>query len=123
MPRKARIVLPNIPHHITQRGNNKDAVFFVDKDKDVYLAFLQEESEKYGLELLGWCLMTNHIHLIARPETEDSLAKAVGRAHFRYTQYINRMQGRSGHLWQNRFYSCALDRSHFRQALCKMRAI
>lgn len=61
--------------------------------------------------------MTNHIHLVARPATAESLAKAVGRTHFLYTQYINRMHGRSGHLWQNRFYSCPLGREHFWQAL------
>jgi putative transposase len=83
----------------------------------VYLSILKEQSEKYGLEILGWCLMTNHIHLIARPSTTDSLAKAVGRTHFLYTQNINYLHRRSGHLWQNRFYSCPLGRRHFWQAL------
>ncbi|MHC4258588.1 MAG: transposase [Planctomycetota bacterium] len=117
MPRTARIVVPDVPHHITQRGNNRQDVFFVDDDRRVYLSILKEQSEHYGLELLGWCLMTNHIHLIGRPSTPDSLAKALGRTHFRYTQYINRFHGRSGHLWQNRFFSCPLGRRHFWQAL------
>ncbi len=117
MPRTARIAIPDVPHHITQRGNNRQDVFFVDDDRHVYLSLLKEHAEKYGLEILGWCLMTNHIHLIARPSTPVSLAKALGRTHFRYTQYINRFHRRSGHLWQNRFFSCPLGREHFWQAL------
>ena len=117
MPRTARIVVPDIPHHITQRGNNRQDVFFVNDDQRVYLSILKEQSEKFGLEILGWCLMTNHIHLIGRPSGEDSLAKALGRTHFRYTQYINKFHGRSGHLWQNRFFSCPLGRTHFWKAL------
>ncbi len=89
----------------------------MDDDRRVYLSILKEQSEKYGLEILGWCLMTNHIHLIGRPAGEESLAKALGRTHFRYTQYINRFHGRSGHLWQNRFYSCPLGRRDFWKAL------
>jgi putative transposase len=117
MPRTARIAVPEVPHHITQRGNNRQDVFFVDDDRRVYLSILKEQSEKYGLEILGWCLMTNHIHLVARPSTPESLAKAVGRTHFLYTQNINYLHRRSGHLWQNRFFSCPLGREHFWQAL------
>ncbi len=117
MPRTARIAIPDVPHHITQRGNNRQDVFFVDDDRRVYLSVLKEQSEKYGLEVLGGCLMGNHIHLIGRPAGEDSLAKALGRTHFLYTQYINRFHGRSGHLWQNRFFSCPLGREHFWQAM------
>ncbi|NLH17843.1 MAG: transposase [Phycisphaerae bacterium] len=117
MPRTARIAIPDVPVHITQRGNNRQDVFFVDDDRRVYLSILREQSELYGLEVLGWCLMTNHIHLITRPKAADSLAKALGRTHYRYTQYVNRLHGRSGHLWQNRFFSCPLGREHFWQAL------
>ncbi len=117
MPRVARIVLTDLPHHITQRGNNRQDVFFVDSDRVTYLKILREQSALYGLQVEGYCLMTNHIHLIATPEHEDSLAKAVGRTHFLYTQYINRMHGRSGHLWQNRFYSCAMDDAHYLAAM------
>jgi len=117
MPRIARIVIPGIPHHITQRGNNRQDVFFVDDDRRVYLGLLSKQSSKHGLEILGYCLMRNHIHLIATPEREDSLANAIGRAHFSYTQYINRMHGRSGHLWQGRFYSCVLDELHLLRAM------
>jgi putative transposase len=113
MPRLARAIAVGFAHHITQRGNNRQDVFFVDDDRRVYLELLREQAEKYGLEVVGYCLMSNHVHLIAIPHTEDALAKAIGRTHFRYTQYINRFHRRSGHLWQGRFYSCALDAPHF----------
>jgi putative transposase len=112
MPRVARAVAVGCAHHVTQRGNNRQDVFFVDDDRDVYLQILQEQAAKYALEVLGYCLMTNHVHLVAIPHDEDSLAKGVGRTHFRYSQYINRFHKRSGHLWQGRFYSCALDERH-----------
>ena len=113
MPRIARTVAVGCAHHITQRGNNRQDVFFVDDDRRVYLDLLHEQAGKYDLEVSGYCLMSNHVHLIAIPHAEDALAKAVGRTHFRYTQYINRLHKRSGHLWQGRFYSCALDERHF----------
>lgn len=117
MPRTARQVVENIPHHITQRGNNKQDIFFDDNDRRVYLKTLEKQSEKYGLTIMGYCLMCNHIHLIAIPHKADSLSTAVGRTHFIYTQYINRLHNRSGHLWQGRFYSCALDEYHFLAAM------
>ena len=113
MPRIARIVVTKVAHHITQRGNNRQDVFFVDDDRRVYLELLQKYCEKYGMRVHGYCLMTNHVHLVAIPDKEESLAKAIGRTHFCYSQYINRFHKRSGHLWQGRFYSCALDERHF----------
>jgi putative transposase len=112
MPRVARIVIEDVPHHVTQRGNNRQDVFFLDEDRHVYLSFLKDRAEAYGLDVLGYCLMTNHVHLVAVPRSADALARAVGRAHFLYTQYVNRRHGRVGHLWQNRFFSCALDEVH-----------
>ena len=109
--------MPGCHHHVTQRGNNRQDVFFVDDDRAVYLELLKRESEKFALAIEAYCLMTNHIHLIARPDKDDSLSKAIGRTHFLYTRYINRIHGRSGHLWQNRFYSCALDDEHFWTAM------
>ena len=117
MPRTARIVIPTVPHHITQRGNNRQDVFFVDDDRRVYLHLLKKQSVRFGLSVQSYCLMTNHIHLIATPQREHSLAKALGRTHYLYTKYINQMHNRSGHLWQNRFYSCPLGRQHFWRAL------
>jgi putative transposase len=117
MARIARVVIPGAAHHVTQRGNNAQDVFFVDDDREVYLELLKQQSDKYGLEVVGYCLMTNHVHVLAKPLKEDSLANAIGRTHFVYTRYINRLHGRRGHLWQNRFYSCALDEGHFWLAL------
>jgi putative transposase len=120
MPRLARAIAVGCAHHITQRGNNRQDVFFVDEDRQVYLELLQEQAQKYGLEILAYCLMSNHVHLVAIPHEEQSLAQAVGRTHFRYTQYVNRLHRRSGHLWQGRFYSCALDGRHlWRAKLCR----
>lgn len=117
MGRAGRIVVPGVPHHVTQRGNNRQDVFFVDADRRVYLDLLRRHGERCGLRVSGYCLMTNHLHLVAIPEREDSLARALGRAHLAYTQYINGLHGRVGHLWQNRFYSCPLDDAHALQAL------
>lgn len=113
MPRVARVVIPGCPHHVTQRGNNRQDVFFTDDDRRAYLKILREQCERFGLGVQAYCLMTNHIHLVATPATEESLAKAVGRTNWRYAQHVNRSHGRSGHLWQNRFYSCPLDEQHF----------
>jgi putative transposase len=112
MPRLARAIAVGCAHHITQRGNNRQDVFFVDQDRQAYLRILAEQAAKYGLEVLGYCLMSNHVHLVAIPHEADALAKGIGRTHFRYSQYINRLHQRSGHLWQGRFYSCALDERH-----------
>jgi putative transposase len=117
MPRIARAIAVGCAHHITQRGNNRQDVFFVDEDRRVYLELLKEQAQKYGLEILAYCLMTNHVHLVAVPHAEEALAQAIGRTHFRYTQYVNRLHRRSGHLWQGRFYSCALDGRHLWLAL------
>ena len=117
MPRIARAVIPGFPHHVTQRGNNRQRVFFGDADRVLYLGLLQRQSARFGLDVLAYCLMDNHVHLVATPRRPDSLAKALGRAHFLYTLAINRRTRRSGHLWQNRFYSCSLDEQHFWAAL------
>ena len=117
MPRAARIVIPGCPHHVTQRGNNKQEVFLVDSDRQVYLDFLLDASARYDLRIDGYCLMTNHVHLVATPCYEASLADTMKRTNQLYSQYINRMHSRSGHLWQDRFFSCTLDQDHFQRAL------
>ena len=89
----------------------------MEDDRRVYLHLLKEQSERFGFRVQGYCLMTNHVHLAGTPADEASLAKAIGRTHFLYTQYINRLHGRSGHLWQNRFFSCPLDELHLWRAL------
>ena len=82
MPRLARTVCARVPHHITQRGNRREKVFFTDADRAAYLGWLKEYAEKHTLEILAYCLMPNHVHLVAIPHTEEALAQAVGRTHF-----------------------------------------
>ncbi len=117
MPRLARIVIPGSPHHVTQRGNNRQDVFFVDEDRVTYLDVLREQCDRHRVRILGYCLMTNHVHLIAVPKKEDSLNLAIGRTHFIYTQRINQLHGRSGHLWQGRFHSCPMDDAYTANAM------
>ena len=109
MPRIARVVVPGCAHHITQRGVRRMDVFFSDEDRHAYLELLAEQGRIYGVEYLAWCLMTNHIHLIAVPCTESSLAKGIGEAHKRYTRMINFREAWRGYLFQGRFFSCALE--------------
>ena len=107
-----RVVVPDAPHHITQRGVRRMDVFFSDDDRQAYVDLLAEQSERFGVRYLAWCLMTNHIHLIAVPETEASLAKGIGEAHKRYSRMVNFREGWRGYLFQGRFFSCALEGSH-----------
>jgi putative transposase len=102
---------------VTQRGNNRQDIFFTEEDRCFYLEWLAKYSADAGLDILGYCLMTNHINLVVVPQTADSLAAGVGRAHWRYSQMVNRLHGRCGHLWQGRFFSCALDEAHAYRAL------
>ena len=117
MARLARVVAVGVPHHITQRGNDRQDVFRTDVDRVRYLQLLAEHAGQWGVRLLGYCLMSNHVHLIAVPRSPESFARGIGRAHYRYTREYNLMNRRSGHLWQNRFYSAPLDRAHLLRAL------
>lgn len=105
-------MVPGAAHHVTQRGNYRQDVFFAEDDRRMYLSFLRESAERNGLAISAYCLMTNHVHVLATPEKEDALAKTFGRTHLMYAQYIHRLHGRSGHLWQGRFYSCPMDEAH-----------
>jgi len=117
MPRRNRCVLPGLPCHITQRGVDRRETFKCDQDRQVYLRLLRENLRDSEVRLLGWCLMPNHIHLIAVPKHEDSLAVLLRRVHGRYAQYFNARAGRTGHLWQNRYFACILDDGHLWTAL------
>jgi putative transposase len=96
------------PHHVTQRGNNRQDVFLQDEDRRCYLETLRKQCELHGLAVLGYCLITNHVHLVAIPQQAHSLARGLGKTHQFYAQRFNRRHGRVGHLWQNRFFSCPL---------------
>jgi putative transposase len=111
------VVVAGEPHHVTQRGNNRQPVFSNDRDRVRYLRFLRQECGRHGVRIIGFCLMPNHIHLVVIPERIDSLAKAVGRAHYAYTFSCRTAYGNTGHLWQNRYYSTPLDPGHLVAAL------
>jgi putative transposase len=117
MSRIARVVAVDVPHHITLRGNNRQNVFFRTEDYEFFLSLLETYLHDFNVEMLGFCLMTNHVHEILIPHQEDALAKALGRIHSQYAEYINHGMGRSGHLWQDRFFSCPLDPPHLWTAL------
>ena len=113
----ARVVVPGIPHHITQRGNYRERVFFHDDDRRLYLRILSKNCAQFGVRILGYCLLSNHVHIIALPERVDSLAKAFGRTHNEYALWMHARSAQVGHLWQNRFFSCPLDSGHCWAAL------
>jgi len=112
MARIARIVVPQYPHHIVQRGNRRQDVFFNDEDYLYYIKLLKKSCQQYRVKIWAYCLMTNHAHFIAVPEKTDSLGRCFADAHVRYTRHINKRQGWKGHLWQARFGSSVLDEQY-----------
>jgi len=117
MPRTKRIVVPGLPHHITQRGNGRANVFDSDDDRVVFLDLLAAYSLQYRLTIWGYCLMSNHFHLIAVPSHEDAAAKALGRLEADYARYVNVRRRTSGHLWQARYHSVPMDSNYCWRAL------
>ncbi len=112
MPRIARTVFADIPHHVTQRGNRRENVFFTEGDRDAYLELLTEYCRDHEVKILAYCLMTNHVRLVAVPRQEDGLQCVFKPVDMRHAQYINRQHGWSGHLWQGRFFSSPLDEAY-----------
>ena len=117
MPRRPRVVVAGLPHHVTQRGVDRCPVFESDFDRRTYLRLLGDHLSEAQVRVLGWCLMTNHVHLILLPELDPSLSLLLRRVHGRYAQYFNAHAGRSGHLWQNRYFACPLGPGHVLRAL------
>ncbi|HET6429522.1 MAG TPA: transposase [Phycisphaerae bacterium] len=113
MPRTARVVIPGVPLHVRQRGNRREDVFFRKQDRLLFLRLLARYAPANGLGINAYCLMTNHIHLVVTPGTEDSLAATLRPLNTCYSQHVNCTQGFTGHLWQSRPYSCLLDVPHF----------
>ena len=109
MARIARVVAPKYPHHIIQRGNRRQKVFFLQEDYELYLRLLKFYSQKFHLKVVSYCLMPNHVHLIVIPQKKQSLAQAIGETHRNYTTIINKREKWSGYLWQGRFLSHVLD--------------
>jgi putative transposase len=116
MPRAARIVIPGVAHHVTQRGNRQQAIFFSDDDYSAYLNILRIALGRHGTRCLAWCLMPNHVHLMLVPQTADGLRATLASTHTTYAQRINQQQAVSGHLFQGRFASYAMDNPHMMAA-------
>jgi len=116
MARLARVVVPGVAHHVTQRGNRRQETFFNDEDYGAYLSLLGEGCSRCGVEVWAYCLMPNHVHLIVVPDREDGLRRALGEAHRRYTRRINFREGWRGYLWQGRFASFAMDERYLLRA-------
>lgn len=117
MLRVARNVFAGVPHHVTQRGNRRENVFFSDEDRRFYLDWLGRYCRKHSVEILAYCLMPNHVHLVLVPEHKEGLERALKPLHMRHAQRINRKRNWHGHLWQGRFFSSALDHTYLWAAL------
>ena len=116
MARLARLVLPGIPYHVTQRGNRRQPTFFDDGDYALYRALLGEAARRAGASVWAYCLMPNHVHLIVAPSDPDGLRRTFADAHRRYTGFINARHRWTGHLWQGRFGAVAMDEAHLAAA-------
>jgi putative transposase len=117
MTRLPRIVVPHAPHHVTQRGNRREPIFFEADDQEVYRDLLAEQVLKSRVEIWAYCLMPNHVHLIAVPSDEGGLGRSIGETHRRYTNFINARGRWSGHLFQSRFASVVMDDAHLISAV------
>jgi putative transposase len=117
MPRIARIIVPNYPHHITQRGVRSMKVFETANDYQYYIKLLRKNAKKFKLKFLSYCLMPNHLHLIAIPENRNSFAKTLGETQKRYTFVFNERKETKGYLFQGRFFSCPMDYIHLMSAI------
>jgi len=117
MPRISRAIAVGYPHHITQRGNYRQTVFAVAEDYAHYLELLNQYARRHSLEIWAYCLMPNHVHIVAVPGADDSLVSVFRTVHMLYSQYYNRKSSAVGHLWQGRYYSCALDETHVHAAV------
>jgi putative transposase len=106
-----------VPHHVTQRGNHRERVFFAAGDHEAYVGLLHAFARREGLAVFAYCLMPNHVHLVVVPSTTDSMHRTLQAVHSQYAQRVNRMRVISGHLWQGRYYSSPLDADHFLNAI------
>ena len=116
-PRLARVVVPNVPHHVTQRGNRKQRTFFRRSDYELYKKLMAEWCSRRQVTVWAYCLMPNHVHLILTPKDPKGLARAIGEAHRRYTLAVNTREGWRGYLWQGRFASFPMDSTHLMHAV------
>jgi len=117
MPRMARIVVPNYPHHVTQRGSRRQPTFFGENDYLLYLSLLVKNRRKTNVDVWAYCLMPNHVHLITVPRRTSDLATFLRLTHHEYARHINARNGWQGHLWQERFHSFVMDEPHLLSAV------
>jgi len=120
MPRKARVLVPNCPHHVVQRGRNRKAVFLADQDYQYYLDNLREWKQELEIKLYAWCLMTNHIHIIAEPGKDAmTLSTLMKRVNGRQAAYVNKLEGRSGALWAGRYKASPIQKDGYLLCCCR----
>ena len=116
MTRIARAVVPGLPHHVTQRGNRRERVFLEEGDYALYRDWLSESCRRFGVEVWAYCQMPNHVHLILTPADGQGMALALARTHRLYAGFVNARARQTGHLFQGRFGSVALDEPHLMAA-------
>ena len=117
MARMARVVITDLAHHVTQRGDGRQDILADDVGRRVYLDLLRQAVRSQEVQVLGYCLMSNHVHVVAIPRRPEALAEAFHRVHGRYAAYWNVAHSGSGHVWQGRFYSCPMEAAHLWTAL------
>jgi putative transposase len=117
MARLARVVIPGIAHHVTQRGNGRARTFFSNADYALYRDLLAEQCRRADVEVWAWCLMPNHVHLVLVPADADGLRRALAAVHRRYAGIIHARRRRTGHFWQGRFGAVAMDEEHLAAAM------
>ena len=117
MARLARVVVPNLPHHVTQRGNGRQCVFFSNDDYRLYCDLLTFHCAAAAVEIWAWCLMPNHVHLVLKPADVDGLRRALAPVHRHYAGVQNARQKRTGHFWQGRFGTVVMDEAHLEAAI------
>jgi REP-associated tyrosine transposase len=117
VPRYVRIVFPGVPHHVTQRGNHRERVFFNRGDHAAYLGLLGMHAERFAVDIAAYCLMPNHVHLVVIPSNREGIHRTLKAVHGQYAQRVNRMKNQKGHLWQGRYFSSPLDADYFLNAV------
>jgi putative transposase len=117
LPRTARLVIPDVPHHVVQRGNRQQRIFFTHGDCRCYVTMLASACAAQGVRCLAWCLMPNHVHLVLQPSAGGALRAVMSSVHTRYAQRINARERSSGHLFQDRFRSYPMGEAHLMVAV------
>ena len=119
MPRRARMYLPDFPYHIVQRGNNREACFIELENYHYYLELWKEASSRYGVSVHAYCLMTNHVHILATPQEKTSISNTMKVVGSRYAQYINKKYKRTGTLWEGRHRSSLVQTEKYFLTCCR----